>query len=223
MDQNAPPSAYQTRPNHAHALTEGFGAPRTVGDDCGRTVENTTEDTTYRGSVAVSLNAVNENQAGQIPYKTNYRKDFEIGPGGSARQDRQKHPAHLRFSVLCKEDWNEGTGTTPTFEISAGSQLKSRDVMLTNLDASGEDFIVVLTKDNSGSFRYLTNRKRGAASTMTTKAWTLAAKSKTQARWRLGAPPRICRRRWHDLTIANMIIVDGPPAEKLRPTRGWKR
>ena len=162
-------------------------------------IENTTEDTNYRGSVALNLNAVNENQNGQIPYKTNYRKDFDLAP---------KSKQQVRFSVLCKEDWSEASETL-NLEISAGSQFKSRSLMLSNLDISGEDLILVVTKDNSGAFRYLSNRKGRMADD--DEGLDAHYKIKEVA----SVEPEDLPRRWHDLTMANLVIIDGPPAEKF--------
>jgi hypothetical protein len=200
-DPTAPPT---DQTNNLATQWQGFGR-RGQWASIVVELENLTKDVTYRGSVAVNLNAVNENQAGQIPYKTNYRKEFELAPGGGIDNPNRQQ---IRFSVLCKEDWNEASETL-TLEVSAGSQSKTRLINLTNLDAIGEDFIVVVA-ENEGSFRYLNNKKGKNYEDADAEP-----DSKNKERQVAAVRPADFPTRWHDLTLANMIIVEGPPNEKL--------
>ncbi len=199
VDPNAPPSD-QTQLQSTQ--WEGFGRR---GQWATVIVElsNLTKDVTFKGYVAVNLNAVGENSVGQIPYKTNYRKEFEVGPGGGVDTPNIQR---IRFSVLCKEDWNEA-GEQLQIEINAGSQSKVRVVNLKNLDATGEPFVVVVS-DNEGALRYLTNQKR-----INPDDVDLDAKAKT--RQVASVRPADFPTRWHDLTLANLIVFEGPPNDKL--------
>ena len=203
LDPNAPPT---DQTNDMSTGWTGFGR-RGQWATIVVELENLTKDVTYRGTVGVNLNAVNENTAGQIPYKTNYRKEFELAPGGGIDSPNRQQ---IRFSVLCKEDWNEASETV-TLEISAGSQSKTRLINLTNLDAIGEDFIIVVS-ENEGSFRYL-NGKKGKSYSPDVDIGD--SEGKTHERQIASVRPTDFPTRWHDLTIANLIVIEGPPNEKL--------
>jgi len=157
-------------------------------------LQNTTEKTTYTGTGSIVLNTVNENQNGQIPYKTNYRQDLDIGPGTTKQ---------YRFSVLCPEDWGEGTRSVEV-NINTNGLSDSRIVTLVNLDALREEFIAVVSE--SSGFGYLTGTKGKRA-----QPDELDPDEKKQQRQVAWVEATDLPSRWHDLTLANLIIIDGPP------------
>jgi hypothetical protein len=157
-------------------------------------LQNTTEDSTFRGTGSINLNAVNENQAGQIPYKTNYRQELEVGPQTTKQ---------FRFSVLCPEDWNESSKAVRIdLNLNAGSEV--RDVTITNIDALREEFIAVVS-ENSG-YGFLTGKVKGGR--VAEDADAEETKQLRQVAW---VEAKDLPTRWHDLTICNLIIIDGPP------------
>jgi hypothetical protein len=159
-------------------------------------LKNTTEETVYKGSASIQLDPVRANQAGIVFYKTSYKQDFEVGPLTTKQYN---------FSVLCPED---GWADSLRIRITAnGGTYEDRDVYLHDLD--GQDFVVVVS-EASGAFLYLSNVRR------TVPTGDEIEPPKTE-RDRLVAvvEPADVPSRWHDLMLANLIIIDGPPREKL--------
>ena len=159
-------------------------------------IKNTTEKDQYKGYATIMLNPLKPNDQGVIPYTTTYRKDFELGP----QTEKQ-----LRFSVLMPEHaWTDAV----LVQIVANGVTYPRYVQIHDLE--GEDFIVVVS-EGSGSFRYLIPKKpiNGAQLTLTDD------ESKERSRKVAVIEPQEMPTRWHDLALANLIIIDGPPREQL--------
>ncbi|HYF49986.1 MAG TPA: hypothetical protein VEJ63_11300, partial [Planctomycetota bacterium] len=148
----------------------------------------------------VALNPLRENEAGQIPYRSNYRLDFDVGP----QSEKQ-----YRLSVLCPE---HPFGTEPVqINITANGRVGvQRFVQLRDLE--GKDFIVVVS-ESSGSFRHLgTRQKKVIEEDIDVDP---ADSQKQRMREVAVVEPAELPTRWHDLALANLIILDGPPREKL--------
>jgi hypothetical protein len=161
-------------------------------------LKNTTEDQIYKGSASIQLDPVLPNKSGLVYYKTGYRQDIEIGPLTTKQ---------YAFSVLCPENgWSEPVRV----RIAANGGIEERDVFLHDLD--GQDFIVVVS-ESSGAFLYLGNVNRNASGE------ELAGVPRERDRIVSVVEPAELPSRWHDLMLANLIIIDGPPREKFSPAQ----
>ena len=155
-------------------------------------LKNTTEKNSFNGTATIALNPLKENDAGESPYTTTYHQEFEIGP----QSEKQ-----YRFSVLCPEnDWN------PTIPVQiSGTGLTPEVRMISLHDLDDDDFILVVS-ESSGSFRYLATGIRTLEEELD---------AKTPTRVVAVVEPQELPSKWHDLAIATLIIIDGPPREKL--------
>ena len=151
-------------------------------------LKNTTEKSDYQGTATIRFDPVKEN----LPYQTNYRQDIEVGP---------QTVKQYSFSVLCPEDgWNQAV---PVSITAKGISYDVRYVQLHDLDAGGEDFVVVVS-EASGAFRHLATKQRN-----------IEDESQRHERRVAVVEPQELPSRWHDLTLANLIVIDGPPREQL--------
>ncbi|HEY3323212.1 MAG TPA: hypothetical protein VGP72_22350 [Planctomycetota bacterium] len=156
-------------------------------------LKNTTEKSEFRGTASINLNPVHGNES-EDPYVSYYRQEFEIGP----QTTKQYH-----FSVLCPEG---GISQFITIDISTGGRSYQRSVQLHELDVAREDFIVVVS-ESYGAFRHL--------ATMPNSRGDVDDDSKQRRRRVAVVDPQELPTRWHDLTIANLLVIDGPPREKF--------
>lgn len=151
-------------------------------------MKNTTEDTDFKGTAAVNLNPLKMNEEGLVPYTSFYRQEFMVPRGG----DRQ-----IFFSVLCPENgWNEAVSIDI---VANGRSYPQRLITLHDLDAGKEDFIVVVS-EKSGAFRHLATKRRNIEDDSRLKERRVAV-----------VEPKELPKRWHDLMLANLIILDNPP------------
>jgi hypothetical protein len=156
-------------------------------------LKNTTEDREFAGNASIHFDPVRAGETATPVYQTDYRQDFRLGP-----QTVQQYS----FSVLCPEGgWS---GKTVDIEIVAnGRSYGPRLVQLHDLDAAREDFIVVVS-ESSGAFRHLASKKRN-----------IEDESRGHDRKVAVVEPAELPSRWHDLMLANLIVLDGPPRERL--------
>ena len=160
-------------------------------------IRNTTEKSEYKGTATIQFNPVRENERGITPYQTYYRQEFEIGPQTTKQYS---------FSILCPEEgWNNAVEVGIA---ASGRPPVARLVTLHDLDAFRQDFIVVVS-ETAGAFRHLATKK------------SQNIEDEDQRRLRMVAvvEPSELPSRWHDLMLANLIVIDGPPREQLTDTQ----
>ena len=192
-DTRLPPKEDPTR-DYTRAIAERWSGFARRGQWASIILElkNTTEKSEFKGTATIRFDPVKENERGVIPYQTYYRQEFEVGPQTTKQYG---------FSVLCPEDgWNQAA---PVSISAKGISYDVRYVQLHDLDAGGEDFVVVVS-ESSGSFRHLATRARSPED-----------QSQQHERRVAVVEPQELPARWHDLTLANLIVIDGPPREQL--------
>jgi hypothetical protein len=157
-------------------------------------VQNTTEDKPYAGNIRVQLDPSRASgDTGERPYTTRYRQEFELAP---------KTTQSFYFSVLCPEfDFN-----SVHIAIEANGRRYDRDVGLYELDSAREDLIVVVS-DRAAAFKFLTKRAGDEVDTGRDQGPIGRRVAVVQ--------PADLPNRWYNLTLANLIIIDGPPREGL--------
>ncbi|HYG76853.1 MAG TPA: hypothetical protein VEK08_17750 [Planctomycetota bacterium] len=163
-------------------------------------LKNTTEKKDFKGTASINLNPLRMTEKGTIPYTTTYRQDFEIGPQSTKQ---------YTFSVLYPENgFFDKDNTGIPVQITANGGSYQRFVTLQDLDSASTDFIVVVS-EKSGAFRGL-----------------MSIPNKVMERNNSGrivavVEPRDLPSRWHDLTMANLIIIDGPPTGEQIKEEQW--
>jgi len=153
-------------------------------------LKNTTEKTDFKGTASIRLNPLRMTEAGLNPYTTSYRQEFEIGPQSTKQ---------YTFSVM----YPENGGTTEGIPISItanGRTYQERLLSLHDLDSGNEDLIVVVS-EKAGAYRGLTNVKARGGEDSIFRSRVVAV-----------VEPRDLPSRWHDLTVASLIVIDGPPS-----------
>lgn len=162
-------------------------------------LENTTEKTDYSGTMSIQLDPTRENNTGIVPYTSRYRQDFELPPGGKKL---------YHFSVLCPEfPFGE-----IIIDISANGTTFKRHISIRDLDQTN-DRLVVVVSDQAGAFKYLlSKRERGALD----PELGIDPGAAPEGRQVAVVSPEDLPDRWHDLLLADLIIIDGPPTEHLK-------
>lgn len=156
-------------------------------------VQNTTEDTPYQGNIRVQLDPSKEGREGVKPYTTRYRQEFELAP---------KTTQSYYFSVLCPEFDFSAVHVT----VATQARTYERDVGLYELDSAREDLIVVVS-DRAAAFKFLTKRAGDEHDTGRDQGPIGRRVAVVQ--------PADLPNRWYNLTLANLIVIDGPPREGL--------
>ncbi|MGD0089859.1 MAG: hypothetical protein ABSE73_08050 [Planctomycetota bacterium] len=196
LSDTRPPRKEDPRKDYTRAAAEGWSGFARRGQWANIVLElkNTTEKTEYRGTASIEFDPVKENDRGEKPYQTHYRQEFDVGP---------QTVKQYSFSVLCPEDgW---TGPVPVSITANGRGFDVRLVTLHDLDAGGQDFVVVVS-ESSGAFRHLATKKGVDLG---------LDESQQHERMVAVVEPQELPSRWHDLTLANLIVIDGPPREQL--------
>lgn len=157
------------------------------------------DKTVYEGFSSIVLNHFKPDDAQQTTYATTYRQAFQVAP-------QTEKPYH--FSIFCPENgWNEHI----TVEIATTSgHVFYRDIKIHDLDQRNEQLIVVVS-DQPGSFKYLGPRQKNKDEP------DLAGASEEAGRQVASVSPGELPTRWHDLALASLIVIDGPPAGGLSP------
>ena len=155
----------------------------------------------YEGYSTIAINHGKLDDMSQTTYMTSYRQSFQVAP-------QTEKPYH--FSVFCPENgWNQGL----TVEIlTAGGRTYTRDFKLYDLDGRNEQLIVVVS-DQPGSFKYLGPRAKNRDEP------DLGIAPEEAIRQIATVAPSELPTRWHDLTLASLIIIDGPPVGGLSPAQ----
>jgi hypothetical protein len=156
-------------------------------------LENTTEEETYSGDIRVQLDPLGPDAGDKAPYTTRYRQAFELAP-----KTRQPYP----FSVLCPET----DFSSIEVNLTANGRSYTRFVTLHDLERPPEDLIVVVSED-AGAFSFLKPPR--------SRDEMQLPDDQTKFREVAVVQPRDLPDRWCDLTMANLIVVDGPPREEL--------
>ncbi len=157
-------------------------------------VQNTTKPKkkiTFKGNMNIRLDPSKETEEGDTPYKSSYTQTFEVPPESKRL---------YYFSVLCPEFHFR----TIDIAINADGRTYTRQVDLQDLDEKNNDLIVVVS-EQAGAFKYLIPRAPRDP---------LAMKQE-RGRAVSVVRPNEMPRRWHDLAIADLIIIDGPPKTAL--------
>lgn len=196
MDEKRKAESLHTRPgsgNWACYARRGKWLPLVV------ELENTTEKTDYAGTMTIQLDPTRETNTGIVPYTSRYRQDFEIPPGGKQL---------FRFSVLCPEF----TFGEIIVNITANGAGFTRHIAIKDLDQSN-DRLVVVVSDQSGAFKYLLSKRDPNA--LSPDMGTDPGATPEGRRVAVVSPEDLPD-RWHDLLLADLIIIDGPPTEHLK-------
>jgi hypothetical protein len=158
-------------------------------------VQNTTKDSVYRGTATIGLPQFYGEEGKTLSYLSDYKQEFEVA-GNSIKQ--------YYFSVLCPEDRVESVNV----ELTANGRRFERSIKL--YDLWEKDFVIVVS-ESSGAFRHLAYKKR--------QQGELDEEDQGRMRQVAVVEPAELPARWHDLTQADLIILDGPPREKLNPAQ----
>lgn len=165
-------------------------------------LQNTTEKDLYVGNMRIRLDPSEEGtESGQKPYTTTYRQDFELPPGP---------PKQFTFSVLCPEF----IFGQIDIDITANGMPFRRGVSLYDLDRSaqkGEDLVVVVSED-AGAFKHLLPQRRYTGDDLPAEYADPSAMG-VRGRQVAVVQPSELPDAWHDLTVASLILLDGPPRE----------
>lgn len=158
-------------------------------------VQNTTkakDEIVFEGQMSIRLDPTKDTtESGNKPYTSRYVQNFECPP-----ETKKKY----HFSVLCPEfDFDP-----IEINIMAGGRNYVRTILLRDLDQHNKDLIVVVS-DTAGAFKHLIPvPKRSLDPTQL---------DETRGREVAVVRPAELPTRWHDLVIADLIIIDGPPRE----------
>ncbi|MEI6236179.1 MAG: hypothetical protein WCT04_24250 [Planctomycetota bacterium] len=157
----------------------------------------------YQGNSTIELNHFNPDDFNQITYRTSYRQAFQVAP-------QTEKPYH--FSIFCPENgWNHSLNVEI---VTSNGRPYNRDFRLYDLDEKNEQLIVVVS-DQPGSFRYLGPRAKNRD-----EFELPTAQNETEmGRQIASVTPSELPSRWHDLTLASLIIIDGPPLGGLSPAQ----
>ncbi len=158
----------------------------------------------YEGSSTIHLNHVKPDDTSANTFLTSYRQSFQVAP-------QAEKPYH--FSIFCPENgWNAVLNVDIA---TAGGRLYSRDFRLYDLDQKGEQLIVVVS-DQPGAFKFLGPRMKNRDET---DAMIDNGIKEETGRQIASVTPSELPSRWHDLSLASLIIIDGPPVGGLSPSQ----
>src|SRR5205823_2471834 len=127
----------------------------------------------------------------ETTYRTSYRQSFQIAP----QSEKQYH-----FSVFCPEEFWQ-TSVPLRIDYGRGSPF-TPSITLDDLDQQNKQLIVVVS-DQPGAYKYLGPERRNI------EDFTLD--KQPVSREVASVTPAELPTRWHDLAIANLLIIDGPP------------
>lgn len=164
-------------------------------------LQNTTEikkKQFYEGTASIVFNQVQASGAtSNVPYAITYKQNFKVAP----ESESQYH-----FSILCP-DYSWSSNVEVRFDTQFGGLGgMTRYFSVSDLDQSKEELIVVVS-DKPGSFQNLDPFAKRALpgeddpAKVGRKVASVAASELPE--------------RWQDLTIASLIIIDGPPSEGI--------
>lgn len=152
----------------------------------------------YDGVAKIQLDHARDPNSNST-YESKYEQKFQVAP----QSEKQYH-----FSIFCPE---EGWSQNINLEIIT-NQLgtKTRVFELANLDERQEQLIVVVS-DQPGAYKYLGPQTRNINLDETTPD----TDKKVINRQVASVTPAELPARWHDLVLASLIIIDGPPKDGL--------
>ena len=153
----------------------------------------------FEGTTTIRLNHVKPDDFSQTTFTTSYLQNFQVAP-------QTEKPYH--FSIFCPELGWGGNGRLQADIVTPGGRTYTRDFTLYDLDQKNEQLIVVVS-DQPGTFKYLGPRQKNRD-----EPDLMDAKEET-GRQIASVSPSELPTRWHDLTLASLIIIDGPPAGGL--------
>ncbi len=158
----------------------------------------------YKGEATIVLNHLKPSDTSQTTYGTTYRQSFVVAP----QSEKQYH-----FSIYCPEDgWNERLNLEI---VTENGRAYYRDFRLHDLDQRNEELIVVVS-DQPGAFKYL-----GPTLKNVNDPNDILGGREQTGRQVASVTPSELPARWHDLALASLIIVDGPPVGGLSPDQ-WE-
>jgi len=158
-------------------------------------LQNTTEKDPITGSMRIRLDPSAESTTtGQKPYTTRYKQEYDLPPQTTKR---------FTFSLLCPEFFFGQIDV----EIYANGTRHERSVSLTDLDGTKAsiDQLIVAVSDLAGAFKFLTTQQKQNPDGI--------VEVQQQLRHVAVVHAQELPDRWHDLTMADLIIIDNPPAE----------
>ncbi|MCW8131061.1 MAG: hypothetical protein KIS92_11990 [Planctomycetota bacterium] len=158
-------------------------------------LQNTTEKEEFNGTMRIRLDPTPEStETGEKPYTTRYRQEFQLPPVTTKR---------FNFSVLCPEY----IFSQIQIDITTNGRTYTRYVSLNDLDANPKrpEELVVVVSEESGAFKFLLSKSRSNPDG--TEEESGINRNVAVVR------PLDLPERWHDLTLANLIIIDNPPRE----------
>src|ERR1043165_7671268 len=160
-------------------------------------LQNTTDPkdkNIYEGEATIQLDHRRSGNyggsSGDVSYKTEYRQSFQI----ASKSEKQYH-----FSVFCPEEtWQSGV---ELYVKPANHSVVTRTIQLDDLDQNNRQLIVVVS-DQPGAYKYLGPQRKNADDI------NLDSKRPTE-REVASVTPAELPARWHDLTVASLLIIDG--------------
>jgi len=158
-------------------------------------LQNTTEKDPITGSMRIRLDPSAESkETGEKPYTTRYKQEYDLPPQTTKR---------FTFSLLCPEFYFGQIDV----EIYAHGARHERLVSLTDLDGSKQsvDQLIVAVSDLAGAFKFLTTQQKKDPDGL--------LEEQQQQRHVAVVRSQDLPDRWHDLTMADLIIIDNPPTE----------
>jgi hypothetical protein len=177
-------------------------------------LRNTTAEDTFRGSISTETESGRAADDERRPFRTEYYKEFEIGPRTVKR---------IRFGVLFPENgWSKRSQFRLPLKISSsGGQSDERAISIH--DVTQECLIAVLS-DTPGAYRWLATARGGGAlsdvADSTAEEINLLLGSGDDSlrdipRRVTHVPPEELPDRARELAAADLIILDGPPRTPL--------
>lgn len=164
-------------------------------------LQNTTElkkKQSFEGWASIVFNQVQASGAtSDVPYAITYKQAFKIAP----ESENQYH-----FSILCP-DYSWSSGVQVHFDTTHTLSGMDRTFSIVDLDQSKDELIVVVS-DKPGAFQ---NLDPFAQKKMMMGDDDPARVGRKVASVAASELPE----RWQDLTIASLIIIDGPPSEGI--------